>query len=44
MDKCNVRMDDLLQSSIEMIAPLGDAALHKVFRQNAIDFYRLDLN
>lgn len=43
MDKCNATLHDLMTSSIEMVKPFGELALQRIFRQNAIDFYRLNL-
>jgi predicted TIM-barrel fold metal-dependent hydrolase len=43
MDKPNVALSDLISAYIEMINPYGDHALHAIFRQNAANFYKLNI-
>lgn len=43
MDKSNAALSDMIHAYIQMIRPYGDQALHAIFRQNAANFYQLDL-
>ncbi|ENV09759.1 hypothetical protein F966_02419 [Acinetobacter higginsii] len=43
MDKPNARLNDLIHAYIQMLSPYGDQALHAMFRQNAANFYQLQI-
>jgi predicted TIM-barrel fold metal-dependent hydrolase len=43
MDKPNAALSDLIYAYIQMITPYGDQALYSIFRQNAINFYQLNI-
>lgn len=41
MDKASASMPDIITAFAQMIAPHGETALKKVFRDNALGFYRI---
>lgn len=41
MDKVSASMPDIITAFTHMIAPYGETALKQVFRDNALDFYRI---
>jgi predicted TIM-barrel fold metal-dependent hydrolase len=43
MDKPNVSLSDLISAYIEIINPYGDHALYSIFRRNAANFYKLNI-
>ncbi|MCH7335106.1 amidohydrolase family protein [Acinetobacter sp. NIPH 2699] len=44
MDKPNASLTDLIQAYITIIQPYGTQAMYSIFRQNAANFYQLDIN
>ena len=43
MDKVNCKLPDLIQSYSAILQPYGEQGLYKIFRQNAIDCYQLNV-
>lgn len=43
MDKANAKLSNMIEAYIQMIRPYGEQALYSIFRQNAANFYRLDI-
>jgi len=42
MDKVTATLPDIINAKIEMISPYGDVALNAIFRENALNFYRIE--